>query len=545
MDLPACVAALGRAIDAAARLGLDVTSATATRERIVQRSGFPGEVYVLALAGGTGVGKSSLLNALAGTVVSQAGVRRPTTAEPVAWVSAAHLDETRSLIEWLGGARVVAHASSELDGVAVLDLPDLDSIAREHRARVDAVLPKVDAVLWVTDPEKYQDAVLHDVYLRTWVRRLDRQAMALNKADLLTTADGERLRRDLRDRLAAEGLPEVPIVLTSATTAIDELRAWLGGGVEAKRIVTGRLAADARASIGDLCMQAGVDPSGVEGVAPLLPESRRAAAADAVVREVLGVVDLPGLERQAVEATRLAARPRGGGPLGLVRAVLERGSGRSARQAEPAGHLRRWRDRGSLVRVVQPVRDLVGEAIPRLPPGARAGVAPLADTRELTGRIGTAVDRAVASETSGFRPPTSRLWGVLGLAQYAATAMLVLGIIWLVALFAGVGRAETPLIELPLVGIVPTPVVLVAGGLFASFLLGRLLLAHAGWLGRRWAAGLRERVSSEVRSLVTETALRPIVAFEEARQALGAAAAAARSDCRSEASSGASSDRPP
>ncbi len=375
--------------------------------------------------------------------MSQAGVRRPTTAEPVAWVSAAHLDETRPLIEWLGGARVVAHASSQLDGVAVLDLPDLDSIAREHRARVDAVLPKVDAVLWVTDPEKYQDAVLHDAYLRRWVRRLDRQAMALNKSDRVSPADAERLRRDLRDRLATEGLPAVPIVLTSATTAIDELRAWLGDAVEAKRIVTGRLAADARAAIGDLCAQAGVDPTD-QGVAPLLPESRRAAAAQAVVREVLGVIDLPGLERQAVEATKLAARPRGGGPLGLVRAVLERGSGRSARQAEPAGHLRRWRDRGSLVRVVQPVRDLVGEAIPRLPPGARAGVAPLADTRELAGRIGTAVDRAVGSEASGFRPPTSRLWSVLGLAQYAATAMLVLGIIWLVALFAGVGRAETP-----------------------------------------------------------------------------------------------------
>lgn len=531
MDLPACVAALGRAVDAGQRLGLDVGPAAATSERIEQRSGFPGEVYVLALAGGTGVGKSSILNALAGTVVSPAGARRPTTSEPVAWVSAAHVDETRPLIEWLGGARVEAHASPELDGVAVLDLPDLDSIERDHRARVDAVLPRVDAVLWVTDPEKYQDAVLHDAYLRTWVRRLDRQAMVLNKVDRVSPADAELLRRDLRDRLVGEGLPGLPILLTSATTTIDELRAWLGEGVEVKRIVTGRLGADARAAVGDLCLQAGIDPTG-QGVVPLLPETRQASAADAVVREVLSVVDLAGLERQAVEATKLAARPRGGGPLGLVRALLERGSGRSAQHAEPAGHLRRWRDRGSLVRVVQPIKDLVGEAIPRLPPGARGGIAPLADTGDLAGRIGTAVDRAVAGEASGFRPPTSRLWTFLGLAQYAATAMLVLGIIWLVALFAGVGRAETPLFELPLVGTVPTPVVLVAGGLFGSFILGRILLAHAGWLGRRWATGLRDRVSSQVRSLVTETALRPVVAFEEARMRLASAAKAAQSVCR-------------
>ena len=49
-------------------------------------SGFPGDAYVLALVGGTGVGKSSLLNALAGGDVSPASARRPTTSEPIAWV---------------------------------------------------------------------------------------------------------------------------------------------------------------------------------------------------------------------------------------------------------------------------------------------------------------------------------------------------------------------------------------------------------------------------------------------------------------------------
>src|SRR5687767_10097753 len=133
---------------------------------------FPGATYVLALAGGTGVGKSSLLNAIAGKEVSRAAARRPTTAEPIAWVPRASRAEVAPLLEWLGVREVREHDDARASGVAVLDLPDLDSIAPEHRARVDELLPRVDAVIWVADPEKYRDAVLHDDYVRKWMPRL-------------------------------------------------------------------------------------------------------------------------------------------------------------------------------------------------------------------------------------------------------------------------------------------------------------------------------------------------------------------------------------
>ena len=70
--------------------------------------------------------------------------------------------------------------------VAIVDLPDLDSIDVGHRARVDAALPRVDAVVWVTDPEKYHDALLHDDLLLRWLPRLERQLVVVNKADRLT-----------------------------------------------------------------------------------------------------------------------------------------------------------------------------------------------------------------------------------------------------------------------------------------------------------------------------------------------------------------------
>ena len=52
------------------------------------RLGFLGRSVVVALVGGTGSGKSSLLNALAGEEVAPTGVVRPTTERPLAWIPA-------------------------------------------------------------------------------------------------------------------------------------------------------------------------------------------------------------------------------------------------------------------------------------------------------------------------------------------------------------------------------------------------------------------------------------------------------------------------
>ena len=166
---------------------------------MAERLGFPAETYVLALVGGTGVGKSSLLNALAGSSVSAASVRRPTTAHPLAWVPAAGRPDLAALLAWLGvpedrcattGARRSGTSRSSTCRTWTRS-------RRDHRERVEAILPTVDAVAWVTDPEKYHDAVLHDDFLADWLPRLDRQVVVLNKADRLSPDDAERVRRDL------------------------------------------------------------------------------------------------------------------------------------------------------------------------------------------------------------------------------------------------------------------------------------------------------------------------------------------------------------
>ncbi|HET8567484.1 MAG TPA: GTPase, partial [Candidatus Limnocylindria bacterium] len=305
MTLAVRLAALDEAVQAAETLGLDAEHASEVAADARRRLSFPGSAYVLALAGGTGVGKSSLLNALAGEVVSRAGARRPTTAEPVAWTPAAARAELAPLLEWLGVTEIREHGDDRARGVAILDLPDLDSIAPEHRARVDELLPRVDAVIWVADPEKYHDAVLQDAYIRTWAPRLARQLFVVNKADRLRAADADGVVADAGRRFREHGI-DMPLAVASASdgeAGIAQVRTWIAEGADAKRVVAERIAASARDATLALAERAGVAASD----APLVAPARRELARRDLVRGSLAVLDMRGFARQAVAATRLEA----------------------------------------------------------------------------------------------------------------------------------------------------------------------------------------------------------------------------------------------
>src|SRR5207237_8284566 len=205
--------------------------------------------------------KSTILNALAGEEVSPASARRPTTAEPVAWVPAGKRNELAQVLSWLGVTRVREHRAESLGELAVLDLPDFDSVAPEHRERVDSLLPRVDAVAWVVDPEKYKDEIMHGGYLRTFAPRLRHQLIVLNRSDLLSADDALRVSDDLRTQLGREGLADIGVAITRAragAAGVAELRHWLDSGVEAKRIVASRVAAEAHEAVADLAGRAGV-----------------------------------------------------------------------------------------------------------------------------------------------------------------------------------------------------------------------------------------------------------------------------------------------
>jgi GTP-binding protein EngB required for normal cell division len=518
------------AADAADLLGLDSQPLRAAREAGLRRVGFPGDAYVLAFVGGTGVGKSSLLNALAGDVVSTASARRPTTAEPIAWVPSIEKESLAPLLEWLDVVHVREHDAADIGPVAILDLPDVDSIAAEHRTRVEALLPLVDAVAWVTDVEKYADAVLHDDFLRSWLPRLGRQIVLVNKADRLP-ADGARLvRRDLDSELASRMLngSNVTVLLTSATSdrGTAELRAWLAAGVDAKRVVRGRIRASILAAGRSLAAA-----SGDLGRAPakaLLEDAARDAAVRSATSAVLRVVDLPALERQGVAATRAAARSRGAGPLGRVTSFVYRSSGRQTAVADPNRFLLRWRERGGLGPAVESIREALSGSIRDAPPAIRPAIAATLDPSDVRRGLERAVDRAIGG-VGTFEPPTSRWWTVFGVLQTIATAAIVLSAAWVVLWI--LARPVTGSVDLPVLGPIPSPFVALVASLFTGYVIARLLGAHAGWLGSRWSRRVRGRVAVSVEHEVHVTAFRPLDQLEDARRRLRGAVSTIEVDC--------------
>jgi hypothetical protein len=535
-----CLRLLIDAADAADRLGIATDVVRAAQADALQRTGFPADAYVLALVGGTGVGKSSLLNALAGEIVSVASVRRPTTSRPVAWVPADDRDALGPILAWLGVDEVREHHGHDLGPVAILDLPDMDSVESEHRARVEAILPRVDAVMWVTDPEKYHDAALHDDFLRTWLPRLARQVVVVNKADRLGADDGRRIRSDLEldlDRSMDRGDGRVPVLLTSAASHgdprtdgsgpdLDDLRRWLADGVAAKTIVRARVAATSVELAHGLARDAGIDPS--RPFRPYLDAAARSAAIEDAAAAVLRVVDLPGLERQAEAATRARARSRGAGPLGRVTSFLYRASGRATSHADPERYLMRWRERGALTPAVEAIRGALAPSLRSAAPAVRPVVAAALEPGELRHGLERAVDRAIVG-LEPFDPPTSRWWAIIGLLQTLATAGIVLSAAWVVIwILGGPGRST---VQVPLLGTVPTPFATLVVFLLGGYLLARSLGWHAGWIGRRWAHHMRDRLADAVRSEVGRRGLRSLEAVEDSRERLWAATSGLDRSC--------------
>jgi GTP-binding protein EngB required for normal cell division len=520
------LARMREAVEAARAIGLEEEAAAARHvaRRIARRSGFGGAVYVMALAGGTGVGKSSVLNALAGEEVSAARAVRPTTDRPVAWVAADRRSEVEPLLEWLKVERVVAHDGEELSDVALLDLPDVDSVRVEHRATVDALLPRIDAVAWILDPEKYDDERAH-AYWRTLAPHADRLRFVLNKADRLTDTDSQVVADDLRARLVADGIPRPLVHVVSAATGdgIDRLRESLADAGHAKVIIATKLEVDRAGAAADLARAVGIVPD--VGYQPLLSDERRRAAERDVVAGALTLVDPHGLAGQVRSAVLHRARVGGGSLLGRVIAFAGTLSGRNRRRADPAAYLRDWRSRGAIGRVLNPLRTAMVDAASAVPAPARGRVLEALGAPTAEGDLARVLDRAASGEVE---IPSSRIWPVIGALQMAVGGILVFAVAWVVVLFVAGASIPVATLEAPLLGPIPMPLALLTGAVILSALLGWLLNLHAGWVGRRVAGRVRAGTATAVRGAVMRGAFAGLDRVEGARRTIAAASSPGR-----------------
>ncbi|MFD0867491.1 GTPase, partial [Tessaracoccus lubricantis] len=204
-----------------------------------------GAQTVVAIAGATGSGKSSLFNALTGTRLAEQGPRRPTTSSTMAASFSATNNQLLDLLAVPRRHEVEAPADGMQD-LILLDLPDHDSTATAHRDEVDRLVALVDQFIWVLDPQKYADAALHQRYLRPLARHREVITVVLNQADKLSPEDISRCLAHIRRLLDDDGLHDVPILATSAVTGmgIDDLRTRLARLAQGKRAAATRLQAD-------------------------------------------------------------------------------------------------------------------------------------------------------------------------------------------------------------------------------------------------------------------------------------------------------------
>ncbi|WP_052274352.1 dynamin family protein [Arthrobacter sp. L77] len=227
---------------------------------------------VAVVGGSTGAGKSTLVNALVGRPVSITGAVRPTTRQPLllhhpddgAWFDDARVLPTLSRVRLAAddagdddgnsdgadgsptaGAPAALHRASGPDtlllrptstlppGLALLDAPDVDSIADENRRLAGQLLAAADLWIFVTTANRYADAVPW----RLLAEAGRRDVLVAVVLDRVPAGVEEEVRSDLLTLLSAENLGHAPIFVVPEMTlepsrmlpahAVEPITRWL------------------------------------------------------------------------------------------------------------------------------------------------------------------------------------------------------------------------------------------------------------------------------------------------------------------------------
>jgi hypothetical protein len=163
---------------------------------------------VVAFFGGTGVGKSSLLNRLAGAAIALTGVERPTSHEVTMFLhEAVCLADLPSALP-VGRVRIQRHTNAALRRLLWIDTPDFDSIDRANRELALASLPHVDLVVYVVSPERYRDDIGWEILRERALKH--GWIFVINRCD----EGNPEQARDFHQSLRRAGFSQ-PVVLTT------------------------------------------------------------------------------------------------------------------------------------------------------------------------------------------------------------------------------------------------------------------------------------------------------------------------------------------
>lgn len=175
------------------------------------------EPLVIVLLGGTGVGKSATINALAGSSIAPSSPIRPTTDRITVYMhEQAHLARLKD-VDALKLA-IVHHDREELREKAIIDAPDFDSVLTENRQLLEWILAEAELVLTVVDREKYLNRSLYEL-VRKFRKGRD-FAFLFNKVD--SAFYRVEVLRDFEQFLEKEGFPDADVFPISAVKALKD-----------------------------------------------------------------------------------------------------------------------------------------------------------------------------------------------------------------------------------------------------------------------------------------------------------------------------------
>lgn len=551
--------------------------AAETLERLSQRRELSTEHTVIGFFGATGSGKSTLFNAIAGQNIALSAPTRPTTSTVQAAIWEAEGSE--ELLDWLGidkrvypqtqaltaegeategngagGGVAAPNAVTEpapglfnrirravggrgemrtrTGGLILLDMPDFDSVTTTNRDLAARMMRYVDVLVWVVDPQKYADAVIHRDFMVPLAASGAQALCVLNQADKLAPAEVPAVLASLTRLLQAEGtdahLLAAPIAVSARTgEGIEVLRDLLAQVAAAKSLSLQRTDAQLHATASQLRTYAGGEGTVLAGACALEAERKlvQACYTSSHAEQVL---------QAATASYRRAAGQHTGWILTRWMSRLKADPLRRlhlGQQDEKKSESKAEKFAGMLGPDSENAPELVASSLPPLSAAQKAGMANAVRqySKQMANRIDEPWKRSMKEAALSREAELPDLlerdmvridyglgrtrapWVIFNALQWIALLSALVGVAWL-TLISGMAylQIQLPPAPTPEGSPVPLPTLLLLLGVLlgiASAGVGRLLTAMGS---RYYARKLRGRLQTGVEKAVQTCVVAPI-----------------------------------
>ena len=557
--------------------------AAETLERLSQRRELSTEHTVIGFFGATGSGKSTLFNAIAGQNIALSAPTRPTTSTVQAAIWEAEGSE--ELLDWLGidkrvypqtqalaaegeategneasgnnkvaGGVAAPNAVTEpapglfnrirravggrgemrtrTGGLILLDMPDFDSVTTTNRDLAARMMRYVDVLVWVVDPQKYADAVIHRDFMVPLAASGAQALCVLNQADKLAPAEVPAVLASLTRLLQAEGteahLLAAPIAVSARTgEGVDVLRDLLAQVAAAKSLSLQRTDAQLHATASQLRTYAGGEGTVLAGAYALDAEQKlvKACYSSSQAEQVL---------QAATASYRRAAGQRTGWILTRWMSRLKADPLRRlhlGQQDETKSASKAEKSAGMLGSDSENAPELVASSLPPLSAAQKAGMANAVRqySKQMAARIDEPWKRSMKEAALSREAELPELlerdmvridyglgrtrapWVIFNALQWIALLSALVGVGWL-TLISGMAylQIQLPPAPTPEGSPVPLPTLLLLLGILlgiASAGVGRLLTAMGS---RYYARKLRGRLQTGMEKAVQSCVVAPV-----------------------------------